>query len=96
MVMSPTFEPSTVSGGEASTGTASLNSPAPAGGATLSLSTVYPQTVTLPETVTIPEGATSTTFPVETTPVSDPLNATVLIHGEGTLGNALGVLYITP
>jgi hypothetical protein len=96
LVQSPTFDPGTVQGGETTTGTVSLSTPAPAGGITLEFLTAHSNVVTVPESVTIPEGATSTTFTVQTAPVSNPTNVAILIFGGGTTGNAIGVFTVTP
>src|SRR5882762_5184331 len=70
------LNPADVTGGSSSTGTATLNGPAPTGGAVVSLSSSDPS-VTVPATVTIPEGTVSTTFPVTTSPVAAATTATV-------------------
>ena len=62
--------PSSVVGGSSSTGTVTLNGPAPGGGAPVTLSSSNTTVAPVPSTVTVPEGATSATFTITTTPVS--------------------------
>ena len=67
-----TFAPTMVAGGTSSQGTVTLSTPAPAGGAVVTLSSADPR-VTVPATVTIAAGSTSASFTAETQPV-DPNN----------------------
>ncbi|MEY2400307.1 MAG: hypothetical protein QOJ08_418, partial [Ilumatobacteraceae bacterium] len=60
------LNPSTVSGGNPSTGTVTLVSPAPAGGVTVALSSHDTRWATVPATVTVPAGASSADFVVNT------------------------------
>ncbi|PYR92773.1 MAG: hypothetical protein DMF84_11680 [Acidobacteria bacterium] len=69
-----TVNPTSVTGGNPSTGTVTLSSVAPAGGTVVSLSSNQPGAASVPASVTVPAGATSanftvTTFPVNTTTV---------------------------
>lgn len=66
-----TFDPTRVIGGSSTEGTVRLSAPAPAGGATVELSSGDPTYVTVPASVTIAEGSTSVSFAVTTQPV-DP------------------------
>lgn len=75
--------PSSVTGGTPSTGTVTLGSAAPAGGATVSLGSNQPGAASVPGTVTVPAGATSASFEVTTFPVD---NTTVQL--SATLGSA--------
>jgi hypothetical protein len=68
-VFTVAVDPSPVSGGLAATGTATLTSPAPQGGATITLASDHPEVATVPATVTVPAGATQVSFPVRTAPV---------------------------
>ena len=61
-----TLNPSTVVGGNSSTGTVSLNAPAPAGGAVVRLSSSNTNVATVPTSVTIPAGQTRATFTIRT------------------------------
>jgi hypothetical protein len=67
--------PSSVTGGQSTTGTVGLSGPAPANGALVTLSSANPA-ATLPSSVTVPANATSANFMVSTTAV-----------GSTTLGN---------
>src|SRR5207237_9640603 len=63
-----TVNPTSVTGGNPSTGTVTLSSVAPAGGTVVSLSSNQPGAASVPASVTVPAGATSphltvTTFP---------------------------------
>ena len=73
---SVTLGPTDVTGGSSSTGTVTMNGPAPTGGAVVSLSSSDPS-VTLPATVTIPEGTTSTSFNMTTSPVASATTAII-------------------
>ena len=86
--------PSTVTGGDSSTGTVTLSAPAPSGGAIVSLASTDTSVATVPDTITVPTGATSTTFPVSTSPVSS--STSVIISGSynGTAQSAS--LTVTP
>jgi hypothetical protein len=75
------LNPTSVTGGTPSTGTVTLGSPAPAGGATVSLASRLPGSASVPATVTVPAGATSASFGITTFPVD---NTTVEI--SATLG----------
>jgi hypothetical protein len=67
-VTSLAVNPTSVTGGSASTGTVTLNDTAPSGGAMVQLSSMSPATV--PPGVTVPAGASSATFDVSTAAVS--------------------------
>ncbi|HZH99373.1 MAG TPA: hypothetical protein VEX38_10415, partial [Fimbriimonadaceae bacterium] len=60
-----TANPSTVKGGQSTTGTVTLSAPAPAGGAVVTLSSGS-SAITVPGTVTVPAGASSVTFTITT------------------------------
>ena len=63
------LNPSTVTGGQAVTGTVSLTGPAPSGGALVNLSSANPA-ATVPSSVTVPFNSSSANFTVNTTSVS--------------------------
>lgn len=63
--------PSSVQGGTAVTGTVTLDSPAPAGGATVCLDSANHAAVLLPRSVVIPEGSVSANFTISTTSQRD-------------------------
>jgi trimeric autotransporter adhesin len=64
------FNPSTVVGGTPSTGSVILGTPAPAGGAVVTLSSSNTALVRVPANVTVPAGATSATFTATTSTVT--------------------------
>jgi hypothetical protein len=70
------LNPTSVTGGNSSTGTATLNGAAPTGGLTVSLSSGDPN-AQVPLGVFIPAGSTSATFTVTTTPVASLTTATI-------------------
>jgi hypothetical protein len=63
-------DPTEVIGGNASTGTVTLTSPAPAGGFLVSLSSDNSAAATVPPSVTVASGSTSATFAVSTSQVN--------------------------
>jgi hypothetical protein len=68
MLSSLSLSPTTVTGGNRSTGTLTLNGPAPSGGAVVSLSSSNPSVATVPPSgsATVPAGSTTATFTVNT------------------------------
>jgi len=64
------LNPSSVVGGNPSTGTVTLRGPAPTGGVTVALSSNDTTTATVPASVTVPAGSPSATFTVSTTTVT--------------------------
>ncbi len=87
-LQSLSLTPSIVYGGTASTGTVTLNAPAPAGGLTITLSDNSDKATT-PASVTIPEGDTSAMFEVMTVPTSgSQLAVTVSGAAEGVTKTA--------
>ncbi len=86
------LSPNSVNGGQASTGTLTLNTPAPAGGALVSLGSDNVAVATVPASVTIAEGQTNGTFPVTTfVPTSD---ASALITASYQTSNASATLTV--
>ena len=77
------LNPTSVQGGQSSTGTITISTPAPAGGLVISLSSNIPA-ATVPAKITIPAGMTSTTFTVSTTPVPSTTGATIRATIGGT------------
>ena len=71
--------PSSVVGGNSSTGTVTLNGPAPAGGAIVTLSSSNTGAARVPASVTVAASATTATFTVATSPVA--ANTSVTISG---------------
>src|SRR6266566_1302469 len=72
--------PSTVTGGDSSTGTVTLSAPAPSGGAIVSLASSKPSVASVPASVTVPARATSATFTVNTSVFI--VSTTVTISGS--------------
>ena len=62
--------PATVLGGVSSTGTVTLDNPAPAGGAVVALTSSHPAAAQVPASVTVPAGATTATFTATTSSVA--------------------------
>jgi hypothetical protein len=88
------LNPTTVSGGNSSTGTLTLSGAAPAGGATVALSSSNTTVARAPSSVTVAAGATSTTFTVSTSAVAASTTVTI----SGTYGGATrsASLSVTP
>jgi hypothetical protein len=77
------FEPSKFAGGSTSTGTVELNSPAPAGGAVVTLGTSDTSVITLPATVTVSANETSATFELSSSAVTSTKIVTVVATASG-------------
>ncbi len=78
---------STVTGAAATpsaTGTVTLSLPAPIGGALVTLASANTSAVTVPASVTVPYNATSTTFNVATSSVSNPSSVSVIAYYNAT------------
>src|SRR5205807_1420725 len=71
------LNPTTVTGGDSSTGTVTLSGPAPSGGAQVALSSSDTSVATVPSSVTVADGATSATFTVRTSAVSASTTVTI-------------------
>jgi hypothetical protein len=86
-----TRSPTAVVEGDPSTGTVTFSGPAPAGGATLTLSSNN-AAATVPASVTVPAGATSATFPISTSAVTAGVNATIsATYGATTRSATLAI-----
>src|SRR5207248_1352394 len=72
-----TLSPTSVTGGNSSTGTVTLSGPAPSGGAQVALSSSDTSVTTVPSSVTVADGATSATFTVRTSAVSASTTVTI-------------------
>jgi hypothetical protein len=90
-VTSLALSPTTVTGGSSSTGTVTINAPAPSGGATVQISPWSPATA--PATVTVPAGSTTATFTIGTTSVTSTTQARIWAVLNTSWG---AVLTITP
>ena len=87
------MNPSSVAGGGSSTGTVTLSGPAPAGGASVNLSSDN-GSVTVPASVAVAPGASSATFTANTTSVSSTQTATITAGYGGV--NKTAQLTVTP
>jgi len=76
--------PSSVAGGNTSTGTVNFLGPAPAGGAVVTLTSSNTTVATVPESVTVPQGATSATFTINTSAVTENKTVTISASYSGT------------
>ena len=76
-VTSLVVSPASVLGGSASTGTVTLNAPAPQGGIVVALSSSNPAAAQVPATVTVAANATTATFTVTTSPVAANTSPTI-------------------
>ena len=85
--LSLTLNPSTVQGGNSSTGTTSLSAAAPAGGTTVTLSSAN-SVASVPASVVIPAGQTSASFPVTTQPVPSTIIFNIAAAANGTTSTA--------
>ena len=82
----------TVVGGNAASGTVTIDSPAPAGGIVVALSSSAPKVASVPTTVTIPAGARTASFPVSTTRVTR--SSTVVITSTYNSNGATATLTV--
>ena len=89
-----TVNPTSVNGGNSSTGTVTLSSAAEAGGVMVSLSSSDTSVATVPPNVTVAAGATSASFTVKTNPVSASTTSTITGSYAGVQKSTL--LTITP
>jgi hypothetical protein len=94
-VSSLSFSPASVPGGTSSTGTVTLDNPAPAGGAVVALSSNSPYVI-VPASVLVPATATSATFTATTTNPPTMVTATVTATYNGTAQGTLTVKPVTP
>ncbi len=76
-VQSVTLNPGTVTSGATSTGTVTLNAPAPAGGTTVQLASNNTSAATVPGTVTVAASSSTATFTVNTSTVSSATSVTI-------------------
>jgi len=72
-----TIAPSTLTGGDMTTGTLTLSRPAPAGGLSVSLTSSNPSAI-VPQTVQVAPGATKVTFKIQTSVVAIPTSFNIL------------------
>jgi hypothetical protein len=82
------FAPATVESGSATVGTVTLTSPAPLGGAAMSLTGSFYAVANVPSGVTVPSGATSANFTVTTAPIGFVSTVAVGATYNGTTQSA--------
>jgi uncharacterized repeat protein (TIGR03803 family) len=78
-----TFSPSSVVGGQSSTGTITLSGPAPSGGAVVTLASSSPAVASVPATATVPAGAWTASFSVSTMRVKQTKTVTIKASYNG-------------
>lgn len=77
------FDPNKLAGGQSSIGIVEINSPAPTGGAVVTLATSDTTLVTLPASVTVPEGTTIGTFNLSTSAVTSMTTVSIIATAGG-------------
>ncbi len=87
-VASVVISPSTVIGGNSSTGVVTLNGAAPPGGFTVALTSSSPGLAVVPDTVVVSQGAVSAQFVVTTSVVNSQVPVTISASGGGSSQNA--------
>jgi hypothetical protein len=91
------LNPTSVMGGNSSTGTVTLSGAAPAGGATVALSSSNTTVARAPSSVTVAAGATSATFTVSTSAVAASTTVTITAaYGGATRSASLTVAPAPP
>jgi len=93
-ISSLVFNPSTVKGGNSSTGTITLQQPAPAGGLVILLSSNNPTFVSMPASVVVPAGQTQVTFTVNTAQVTRLVGVVITAKVQATNAQLSGTLFI--
>jgi hypothetical protein len=91
------LNPTSVTGGNSSTGTVTLSGPAPSGGAQVTLSSSNTAAARVPSSVTVAAGATSATFAVSTSAVASSTSVAIsATYGGATKTASLAVAPTTP
>src|SRR5467141_2005609 len=88
------LNPTSVTGGNSSTGTVTLSGPAPTGGAQVTLSSSNTTAAKVPSSVTVAAGASSATFTVSTSAVAASTTVTISATYSGATRSAS--LTVTP
>lgn len=88
VLVSLAVAPSSVTGGVNATGIVTLDSPAPSGGAVVSLGTSNSAAATVPASVTVAAGASSATFTVTSKPVAGTATALISASYRGVARTA--------
>jgi hypothetical protein len=83
-----TLNPTSVTGGNSSTGTVTLSGPAPTGGAQVTLSSSNTTVARVPSSVTVAAGASSATFTVSTSAVAASTTVTISAAYSGATRSA--------
>jgi len=92
-----TLSPTSVTGGNSSTGTVTLSGPAPTGGAQVVLSSNNTTAARVPSSVTVAAGATSASFTVSTSTVAASTTVTIsAAYGGATRSDSLTVTPAAP
>src|SRR5262249_38937421 len=91
LLQSMTITPASVSGGTNATGTVFLSSPAPAGGASITLATSNANAARAPGVVNVPAGQTSANFTVTTFAVGSNTVVTITAFFDTTVSANLTV-----
>jgi peptidoglycan/xylan/chitin deacetylase (PgdA/CDA1 family) len=94
LLASVSVSPSTVVGGNTSSGTVRLDGPAPSGGEVVTLSSSNASVASVPASVTVLSGNTSATFTVTTRPVSSLTSFTISARYAGVTKTT--ILTVTP
>ena len=87
-LVSLTLSPNSVKGGQYSTATVTISSPAPVGGLTVTLAGNQ-TSVTVPASVTIPAGKTQASVKIKTSKVGSTTTATISASFDGTTKSAV-------
>jgi len=82
------LNPTSVTGGNSSTGTLTLSGPAPSGGAQVTLSSTNTAVASVPSSVTVAPGATSASFTVSTSAVAASTTITISASYGGATRSA--------
>jgi hypothetical protein len=82
------LSPTSVTGGNSSTGTVTLGSAAPSGGTSVALSSSTTTVATVPSSITVPAGETSVSFTVSTNSMSSNTSVTISASAGGTTKSA--------
>jgi len=93
LLSSVSVNPTSVLGGNPSTGTVTLGAVAPVGGVVISLSSSNPAVATVPASISISAGATSGTFPILTAAVTSATPVAIsATYGTGVQSTSLTAL----
>src|SRR5207248_7960127 len=90
------LNPTSVSGGAASTGTVTLSGPAPNGGVVVGLSSGNAAVATVPASVTVAAGATSASFTVSTIFSCATASATIAASYGGVIRSSVLTVILGP